>query len=168
MHTQRNIKHQRALSECSQELHYTLHRLPNPHHRREISECAITLSRQECIPVGCVPAAHWPFAGVCFPGGSCPGGASGIRGGLLPAGVCCWGVWSRGVSALGGGCQLQGGLVWGVSQHALRQKPSNPPVDRCRRLWKHYLGRTSLRPVTMLEKFETNSTHTQTATNRYL
>ena len=25
--------------------------------------------KQECIPVGCLPAAHWPYAGVCFPGG---------------------------------------------------------------------------------------------------
>ena len=25
--------------------------------------------KQECIPVGCVPAARWPYAGVCFPGG---------------------------------------------------------------------------------------------------
>ena len=24
---------------------------------------------QECTPVGCVPAAHWPYAGVCFRGG---------------------------------------------------------------------------------------------------
>ena len=45
MHTQRNIKHQRALFECSQELHYTLHRLPNPL-KSEISECATTLSKQ--------------------------------------------------------------------------------------------------------------------------
>ena len=37
---------------------------------------------QECIPVGCVPAARRPHAGVCFPGGS----------------AWSWGVsaWSRG------------------------------------------------------------------------
>ena len=26
-------------------------------------------NEQECIPVGCVPAARWPYAGVCFEGG---------------------------------------------------------------------------------------------------
>ena len=49
---------------------------------------------QECIPVGCVPAAHWPYAGVCFRGG----------------GVCSRGIPKFGVSALGGGvCLLWGG-----------------------------------------------------------
>ena len=28
-----------------------------------------TLHQQECIPVGCVLAAHWPYARVCFSGG---------------------------------------------------------------------------------------------------
>ena len=45
--------------------------------------------KQECIPVGCVPPAHCPYAGVCFPGGRgvCSGGG----------GACSW----RGVPALG-------------------------------------------------------------------
>ena len=40
---------------------------------------------QEYIPVGCVPAAHWPYAGgVSLPGGfSLPGGLP-ARGGALP------------------------------------------------------------------------------------
>ena len=55
---------------------------------------------QECIPVGCVPAAHWPYAGVCFP----VWGGSPWQGGLLL-----------------GGCLLRGGVA--ASQHALRQTP---------------------------------------------
>ena len=53
---------------------------------------------QECIPVGCVPAARRPYAGVCFGGVSAPGG------------VCC-----RGASAPRRGCLLGGCLLWGVS-----------------------------------------------------
>ena len=79
-----------------------------------------TMVQQECIPVGCVPAARWPYAGVCSWGGSVPrgclllGGVSAL-GGLLLGGVCSggcllWGgVWSQGVSAPGG-CLLRGGL----------------------------------------------------------
>ena len=53
--------------------------------------------RQECIPVGCVPAARRPYAGVCFQEGGC----------LLREGVC-----SGGVSAPGGWgvCLLPGGI----------------------------------------------------------
>ena len=46
---------------------------------------------QECIPVGCVPAARRPYAGVCFRGGVCLGGLPGpgvgvclVCGGCLP------------------------------------------------------------------------------------
>ena len=63
--------------------------------------------RQECIPVGCVPAARWPYAGVCFRGGgvclllggSAVGGGVCSQGGLLGGGVCSQGgcvVCSRG------------------------------------------------------------------------
>ena len=52
--------------------------------------------QEECIPVGCVPAARWPYAGVCFRGeGGC----------LLPGGYLHWG--GSGV----GRCLLWGGLV---------------------------------------------------------
>ena len=71
-----------------------------------------TNSTQECIPVGCVPAARWPYAGVYFPGGVCS------WGGLLPGGCLFLGVSARGeVSALGGGvsaprgCLLLGGCL---------------------------------------------------------
>ena len=103
-------------------------------------------NKQECIPVGCVPAAHWPYAGVCFPGGGLPGPG----GSLVPGGS----AWSGGVSALsrgvacpvcGGGSLVPGGSAWSrgglpgsgggsawsggglASQHALRQIP---PMDR--------------------------------------
>ena len=55
-------------------------------------------SQQECIPVGCVPAAHRPYAGVCFLGGFCSGGC------LLWGVSALGGVCSQGVSALGGIC----------------------------------------------------------------
>ena len=32
-------------------------------------ENGLKYMKQECIQVGCVPAARWPYAGVCFLGG---------------------------------------------------------------------------------------------------
>ena len=65
---------------------------------------------QECIPVGCVPAARRPYAGVCFPGGGCL-----VRGGcLLLGGLLQGGFWSgRGWCAWsgGGGVPGPGGCV---------------------------------------------------------
>ena len=75
--------------------------------------------QQECIQVGCVPAARRPYSGVCFPGGwgqpglgwggqPGPGGVFLVSEGGLPGwGVCLvWGgsAWSGGVSAWSGGC----------------------------------------------------------------
>ena len=103
------------------------------------------LLRGVSAPGGCLV---W---GGCLLWGSAWSRGVSARGCLVQRGVC-----SRGVSALGG-C-----LVWrgawsragvsgpgGVSQHALRQTPSPLPVDRIldTRLWKYYLGPTSLRPV---------------------
>ena len=62
---------------------------------------------QECIPVGCVPAARWPYAGVCFPGG---GEVCFLGGCLLPGGV-----WSGGCLLLGGVCFPGGVCSQGVS-----------------------------------------------------
>ena len=95
---------------------------------------------QECIPVGCVPAACRPYAGVCFRwgsvprgglllggGGSAPGVVPGLGGGLLWGGA--WSGWGVIVPGLGGGAWSGGVVVPGlgglVSQHALRQ---NPPL----------------------------------------
>ena len=82
-----------------------------------------------------------------------PGGGYAPWGGKSSGGC----AWSGGVSAPGGwgicsgGCLVRGGLA---SQHALRQTPS-PPLPpprgqnhRC--LQKHYLGPSSLRPVTKI------------------
>ena len=110
---------------------------------------------QECIPVGCVPAAHWPYAAVYFRGGgllsALGGGVSVPRGCLLPGGVC-----SRGCLLWGGGWLLWGGSApggVGVCSRgcipACTEADTLTPVDRildtC--LWKYYLGQTSLRPV---------------------
>ena len=68
---------------------------------------------QDCIPVGCIPPACWPYPPACTvqgeclaPGGSAPGGylVPGEGGAWSWVGVWCWGV---------------------VSKHALRQTP--PP-----------------------------------------
>ena len=82
---------------------------------------------KECIPVGCVPAAHWPYAGVCSSGGGSPwqgGGLLGMGGGLLGRGSPWQGV---------------------APQHALWQTPPvNRMIDRCKNIT---LATTSLRPV---------------------
>ena len=80
-------------------------------------------TEQDCIPVGCIPPACWPYLPACSapggvpdPGGvyllgglSAPGGVPGL-GGLLPGGVC-WGVYLVwGVSAQG--CTCSGGCTW--------------------------------------------------------
>ena len=100
--------------------------------------------RQECIPVGCIPAARRPYAGVCF-----PGGLPGL--GSLPGlgGVCL--VWGVGVPGLGGsawsggglpgleGCLVGGGGAWsggggawsgGSGIPAYTEADTLPPVDR--------------------------------------
>ena len=67
--------------------------------------------KQECIPVGCVPAARRLYAGVCFPGGGvcsrggvCLGGSAPRgRGCLLPGGICSGGPAPGGVCSRGGG-----------------------------------------------------------------
>ena len=46
----------------------------------------VEYQEQECIPVGCVPAARRPYSGVCFPGG----------GGVLPPARGGWSAWSGG------------------------------------------------------------------------
>ena len=88
--------------------------------------------KQECIPVGCVPAAHRPYARVCFPGGggvcsrgvSAPGEGvlSGLEGGLLQGGS------ARGVvSGLTGVCPRVG-LLWGGGIPACTE--ADPPCEQ--------------------------------------
>ena len=68
---------------------------------------ANSVTKQECIPVGCVPAARRPYAGVCFRGGVWSGGC------LLWGGVSAPGGSALGGCLLQGGCLVQGGLLLG-------------------------------------------------------
>ena len=100
----------------------------NPHKCQGEWYLQSSYSKQECIPVGCVPAARWLLSGggVSAPRGCAPGGVSapgrgwargegvsalGGRECLLPGGVSGLGVSASGgvcVSALGGGGLVQG------------------------------------------------------------
>ena len=64
--------------------------------------------RQECIPVGCVPADRRPYARVCFRGGGSPSGGDG--GVLHLGGFSIWGGFS-----IRGGSPSGGVLLWGGS-----------------------------------------------------
>ena len=94
--------------------------------------------KQECIPVGCVPAARRPYAGVCFPGGVClVWGGSAWSGGCAWPGGCAWsGGWCLpgwGVSAWSGGCAWLGGCAWSGGRSgipACTEADTLPPVDR--------------------------------------
>ena len=84
------------------------------------------IEKQECIPVGCVPAAYWPYAGVCFPGGGVVwfrGGAWSGRGVWSPGGVWSGGVWSQ-------GGLVRGGLLWGGCGIQACTEAEPLPVDR--------------------------------------
>ena len=99
-------------------------------------------TKQECIPVGCVPAARWPYAEVCSRGGgfwswgvcSGPGGVCSGPGRVSAPRGRGWGV-----SGLGG--------VWSGVYPSMHWGRPPPPLWTDRRLWKYYLGPTSLRPV---------------------
>ena len=102
-----------------------------------------SISKQECIAVGFVPAAHWPYAGGGLPG----------RGCLLPGGSPWQGVLPSGGSPCRGGSPWQGGSPWWVVSLAGGGIPACteadlPPVnrmtDRCKNIT---LATTSLRPV---------------------
>ena len=113
-------------------------------------------------PVGCVPAARRPYAGVCFPGGGVcllwGGGWDGVPG--LGGMVCVsglgggWCVWS------GGWCAWSGGwCIWsrGGLPHCLvgyHHPPVNRMTNRCKNIT---LATTSLRPVTIYRTSECSS-----------
>ena len=101
------------------------------------------MMKQECIPVGCVPAARWPYPGVCFPGGgvcllrgvSAPQGGCLVLGGcLVPGGVCSRGVSAGGFWSGGSGPRrgsAPGGLLLeGVGAGIPACTEADPPVDR--------------------------------------
>ena len=134
-------------------------------------------AQQECIPVGCVPATHWPYAAVFFRGGCLHGpggfslpGRSPCRGVSLPGGVSAWSrgvslpggvsAWSRGVSLPGGCLPGPGGVsAWSGGWFSLPRGgvclvlgglPGDPlpPVNRITDTFKTItLATTSLRPV---------------------
>ena len=84
---------------------------------------------QECIPVGCVPPAHWLHLVVSAGGCACRG--------VHAWGVACvlgWHACPGGMCACPGGHECPGGM------------PCMPPVDRFldTRLWKHYLPATTV------------------------
>ena len=98
--------------------------------------------KQKCIPVGCVPAARWPYARVSFTGGRgvylflgsvlSPGvylgtGGACLPGGCLPGrGVC---LPLRG-ECLPGGLTWGGGVCWGCVYPSMHWGRHPPPVDR--------------------------------------
>ena len=72
--------------------------------------------KQECIPVGCVPAAHWPYAGgVSLLGVSLLGGVLPAMGVLPARGSPCQGVSLPGGLPAGGSPCQGGSPCWGVS-----------------------------------------------------
>ena len=108
---------------------------------------------QECIPVGCVPTAHWPYAAVFFPGGGVclvPGGSAWSWGGL--PGLGGGSAWSRGegCSPWSGGFSLPGGGGGGVLPAWGGPWLETPPVNRITDMCKNItLATTSLRPLKM-------------------
>ena len=101
--------------------------------------------------------------GGCLLPGECLFWGGLLWGGRVCSGGCAWpgGVCSRGVPAPGG-CLLWGVLLWGVSAPegvcsrgcllwggipACTEADTPPPLWTDTRLWKYYLGPTSLRPV---------------------
>ena len=77
--------------------------------------------KQDCIPVGCVPPARWPYLPAC----STAGGISALGGG-----VCSWGVSDPGIGGVCfGGCLLPGGSApRGIPACTEADPPS--PVNR--------------------------------------
>ena len=69
--------------------------------------CLLLFHEQECIPVGCVPPARLPYAGVCFSEEEVPAWSQGGCTCLVPGGVYLPGpggvpAWSLGVYLVGG------------------------------------------------------------------
>ena len=112
-------------------------------------QCILRI-QQECIPVGCVPAARRPYAGVCFRGASAWSGevsawSRGVSAWSRGMSVSAWSggsPWSR-----GGVCLVPGGGGYGIP--ACTEADTLPPrgqTDTCKNI---ILATTSLRPVIM-------------------
>ena len=66
--------------------------------------------KQDCIPVGCIPSACWPYLPAC----TAQGGVCLLRGGLLLGGLLQGGLLLGGVYFPGGVCFQR---VWYPSMH---------------------------------------------------
>ena len=92
---------------------------------------------QDCIPVGCVPPACWPYLPSCTAqGGACSGGVSAPGGGACSQGEAC--LLQRGVCSWGrGGLLPWGGLLWGYPN----MRWGRPPCEQNdRQVKKYYLA----------------------------
>ena len=96
-------------------------------------------SKQECIPIGCVPPTCCPYLPPCT-------APKGMYLGVYLLGGTCWGIHARG-TCLGG--YLPGGVpTWGCTCQGVYLPrgstcPGTPlPVDRIldTRYWKYYLA----------------------------
>ena len=91
-------------------------------------------SKQDCILVGCIPPACWPYlpeftaqGGACSKGSLVPGGACSLVGCLVLGEGCL--LWIR--------CLVRGGGVWYPTMHWGR-----PPCEQNdRQVRKYYLAR---------------------------
>ena len=109
-----------------------------------LHDVALSLGTRDCIPVGYIAPARWPYlpaysaVGVCVSalgGVCCQGGVCSQRG-VCSRGVCSWGCLLRGVPGPGGG--------WYPSMHWGKPPPREQNHTR---LWKYNLAPTSLRAV---------------------
>ena len=131
----------------------SLSKLEKIQHSLALPSKCIFPYKQECIPVGCVLAAHWPYAGVCFLGGGCVC----FWGCVLPRGHASWMcvcVLLRGcVCFLGGvcfpgGCMHASGGVHSSGGGGIPACTEADPVNGITDMSKNItMVTTSLRPV---------------------
>ena len=111
------------------------HRTLNLQNRKHLVRCDLNI-KQECIPVGCVPAARWPYSG----GGYLVPGGYMVPGVYLVQGGCTWSqgecTWARGVYLVQGVYLVPGGAP-GLGGVSVRYTPQDqtrytPPGDQTR------------------------------------
>ena len=116
-----------------------------------------TYKIQECIPVGCVPAARKPYAAVCFPGGVClvrgvyawSWGVCLVRGCLPGPEGAAWCGEGGLPGPRGGVCLVQGGS--GIP--ACTEADTLPPCGQTHTCKNITLATTSLRPVNIATRW---------------